>query len=165
MQPFAWALCAGVKDVENRSYAPPASLGALPCWLAIHASKSALDEARHGRRDAIAARCARAGAPLPRDRELARGALVGVVRVVGAAPAGDARVRDSPWAIAGSQCWIVDPRRSRALAAPVPARGRLGLWEPDARARAALDALVAAPAARGARDEAPSADGAVCVID
>ena len=139
VQPFAWALVNGHKDVENRTKPPPRSLE-LPCWIAIHASRSALDEARHGPAAAIAARCSARGASVPPASELPRGAIVGAVRVVGCAPHGDARVGGSAWAIENHECWLVD--RARALSAPIACRGSLGLWRAPAEAAAALDALL-----------------------
>ena len=39
-QPFAWAIAAGFKDVENRSWAPRIELGEI---VAIHAAVTAPD--------------------------------------------------------------------------------------------------------------------------
>lgn len=107
-QPFASAIIAGAKSLENRSWRPPARI--LGERIAIHAGS-----ARHP--------LWRSVLPLW-DGEQPFGALLGTVRVVGVVDHSD-----SPWWI-GPLAWVLeDPI---ALASPIVMPGRLGLWRvPD----------------------------------
>jgi hypothetical protein len=107
-QPWAWAIVAGLKTVENRTrrtrHRGP---------LVIHASKSR----RHRGQD-----FADLLPGLPPWEEMDFGALVGVVEVVGCVPL--AEVEGDPFAI-GPWCWLL--RRARPIRA-VPFRGQVGLF-------------------------------------
>lgn len=136
-QPWAWAIVHAGKDVENRtrniagSYRGP---------LAIHAglSTASVEEAMYD---------PRVRTPYSelvdqgRRPDLRYGAILGVVDLVDAHPAdylpdpgGDpaAYTPCSPWAQYPN--WLLDPmwhlalKNPRALAEPMPYRGRLGLW-------------------------------------
>jgi hypothetical protein len=107
-QPWAWAIAAGLKALENRSWRPPAEL--LGQRIAIHAGTG---PDREGERW-----CAAHGIEVP--AELPRGELVAVARIVGVVEESD----DLWWR--GPLAWrLADVR-------PVPRgirlRGALGLW-------------------------------------
>ena len=90
-QPWAWAVAAGMKRIENRrwrvSYRGP---------LAIHAARVVETEAY--------ARCeALAGRPVPAN--LALGAVIAVVHLADIVMASE--LRGDPWA-EGPWCWLFD---------------------------------------------------------
>lgn len=130
-QPWPWMILAGHKVVENRTwsvnYRGP---------LAIHASKS---------RSWVShvAPLRESGYPIPpTPQELAKqaidddplpfGAFVGVVELIDVVEiVSDDRygLADDPFAT-GPYCWIL--ANPRALAEPIPARGRASLFHVDA---------------------------------
>jgi len=106
--PWAFALVAGWKTVENRAF-PVRHRGPL----LIHASLSRSD---------LGAESDRMPALPPYD-ELVYGAIIGAVELVDCVRLDE--VADLAYAI-GPWCWLVaNPRR---LPAPHTCRGRLGLW-------------------------------------
>jgi hypothetical protein len=127
-QPWAWAIAAGVKDVENRGW-PTAHRG----WLAVHAAATPAD-AREG------ARCAQllaaAGVAAPAEAQLPRSAVVAVVFLHDVLP--PERRLASAWAQPGCFHWLL--RDARALKAPVPCSGQVQLWELSGEVSAAIDA-------------------------
>lgn len=137
-QPWAWAIIHGQKDVENRtrniagSYRGP---------VAIHAGK-AFDFSGAGV-------CREIAADYPRDLGRWRrsdwtfGAIIGVVDLVDVHPARshyeriDAsvygwtrRVCCGAWAMHSHYHLVL--ANPRPFAEPIPAKGKLGLWKPDA---------------------------------
>jgi hypothetical protein len=122
-QPYAWAIAAGHKRVENRTWLPRI----VGVDIAIHAGKT-LDE------DALLAM--QVGSYLP-DRgdapeadQLARGAVVAVARLF-AATRYPAMVQSQLGA--GQLRWFNGPvgwllSDVRRLPEPVPCRGAQGLW-------------------------------------
>ena len=156
-QPWAWAIIHGQKDVENRtrniagSYRGP---------VAIHAALADADNAPDSLwLDAMRDRAT----TVPRDpgksdaRWQPRGVVIGVVNLWAAHPdrdnglccpnisdrhtLGDARPFD--WSM--REHWHLSLSNPRPLATPVPAKGRLGLWTPDADLLAAITAGLPAP--------------------
>jgi hypothetical protein len=137
-QPWAWALAAGVKDVENRDWQPPPK--AVGGFIAIHAGKTWDSEGYPGFVRMLAAASSAAEPPDP--MRVAHGAIVGVARLLSV-------VRDSP------SPWFCGPigwQMGDAVAIePVPCRGDRKLWElpPDVlwevRARYAAARAVRAP--------------------
>lgn len=136
------------KNAENRSWPVPRTIK-LPFTLAIHASKRRWFEGfveyfvncQDGGDGGLLARCQiaeRTGWPR-------YGAILGTVEVWGCVqfsgrpwvanhrclepgdPEHDALV-GNPWA-SGPYCWLL--RNPRPFAAPIPARGRQGLWYAD----------------------------------
>jgi hypothetical protein len=109
-QPWAWAIIAGLKNVENRTrrthHGGP---------LLIHAgitSKSMLATLPDG-------------TPVP-DR-LAFGCLLGTVEVIDCVPVAD--MPPGPF-VEGPWCWLL--RDPKSVPMPIPYRGRLGLFDvPD----------------------------------
>lgn len=108
-QPWAWAIAAGLKDVENRSW-PTSYRGPL----LIHASRKPFPGG--------IAELRRMGIDVPTD-ELVFGAYVARVQLVDCVT--DA---DSEWAIRGMYHFVLE--RAHRFAYPVEARGRLGLFDP-----------------------------------
>lgn len=113
-QPWATAILAHGKDIENRPWQPPAAV--IGRRIGIHAGlrvdQTALREARD------------AGYELPDPPPT--GVLLGTVRVVGTHHADTCRTRCSPWAHRGAWHWeLTDPR---PLAKPIPCRGLQRLW-------------------------------------
>ena len=142
-QPWAWAIVAAGKDVENRSRATP-HRGPL----FVHASKTL-----HGptwRRDAralvgILASLGgkRIALRVPEPEDLPFGAFVGVCEVVGCEKT--PQLTPNPWADPQWFGWALSG--ARALAAPIPASGALGLWYPTlAEADAIAAGIEPAPA-------------------
>ncbi len=129
-RPWPYAIFFGGKAIENRTWAPPAAL--LGQRLAIHAGMGIDDRGS----EALLA----VGGFRGDLRELERGrqvkgfgmfdsGIVGVVTVVGvAASMAQARARgfDERW-WSGPIGWLLG--EARALSRPVPAMGRLGLWD------------------------------------
>jgi hypothetical protein len=121
---WAWAIMAGIKRVENRSwrtrYRGP---------LAIHAGQSRASDAE------ARATLERLGVEVPPDDEIVRGAVLGVVDVVSKAERrlfGNQRsavgVLKGPLAT-GPECWILE--KPRLLDEPIPWAGKQGLWGID----------------------------------
>lgn len=122
-QPWAHLILHGPKRIENRSWGT-----SYRGPLAIHAPAAWAD-------DVPAEIAAELGLPA----DLPRSAFVGVAHLAGGhrCPAGQVC---SPWAAPGQYHWqLADPR---ALAEPIPARGRLGLWPTSVEVDRALRALL-----------------------
>ncbi|HEX4214728.1 MAG TPA: ASCH domain-containing protein [Candidatus Dormibacteraeota bacterium] len=114
-QPWASLIVAGIKDVENRS------------WRTNHRGPL-LIHAGTGRDPVDGWRVHE----VARLVEIPRGALIGMVDVVGC-------VRDSPSRWARPAQWHWELARPWPLPRPVPLRGRLGLFEVDVEGLDGLD--------------------------
>lgn len=144
-QPWAWAIIHGGKDVENRVR----SLGPYRGLVAIHAASREATPY-----DAAAAEVFRlSGSYLMRS---VLGAVIGVVdlryvhvctshRDASDVPmcidaAAPLAATCSPWAqfTPGVRTYHHGLANPRPLAHPIPAKGRLGLWRPDAELEAAI---------------------------
>jgi hypothetical protein len=126
-QPWAWAIAAGHKDVENRTW--QTSYRGL---LAIHAGRTwaPAEEKRACRELLEDPGVVEPGCYVPDRHLLAEGAIVAVVNLVGICSLGDsARCRCSGWGAIGQHHWRL--RNVEALAEPIPWRGAQGLWEID----------------------------------
>lgn len=124
-QPWTWAICHGGKPVENRTWPVPDGLiGAL---LFLHASRSADAGAFADPRIAGLVR-------MPARRALPAGAVVGTARLVGS-HLGTADCC-GPWGDPGAHHWQLED--IRVLSTPIPYRGALGFWRPDAGLRSAV---------------------------
>ncbi|MEV0994617.1 ASCH domain-containing protein [Nonomuraea sp. NPDC050202] len=138
-QPYAWAIAHGGKDIENRSwgagYRGPLAIHAGARWDEDGATDKRILRALHqfGDRFTPPLRVERLGPTavrLLRDGQLTAGAVVAVARVelvcIGQRGCGC----DSPWTVQGQYHWRL--RDVQPLSAPVPCKGRLGLWDlPD----------------------------------
>lgn len=112
-QPWAWALCAGVKDIENRSWT-----NKYRGTIVIVASSNKV------RVTALK----KVGPPRYLPPELfAYGAVVGFVDVLDIEPL-NRKLEDNPWAW-GPYCWRVD--NPRLLPEPIPCKAKLNLYTPD----------------------------------
>jgi hypothetical protein len=139
-QPWAWAIIHGGKDVENRSRN---LAGSYRGPVAIHAGK----HRPAGWTDIGFMRALRAVFHIdaPETTPLHRGAIIGVVDLVGVHHAGTGLTCDpwnlcSPWAQAGHRHLVL--ANPRPLATPIPCTGRRGLWNlPDETATALAAAL------------------------
>jgi ASCH domain len=138
-QPWAWAIVAGIKTVENRSR-PTRHRGPL----VIHASRS---------RRYLKGDYADLLPGLPPWEALDFGALIGVVQVVGSVPLAD--VEGDPFAV-GPWCWLLTgARRIR----PVPYKGQVSLFDVPEHLLVPVDRCSTVPAPgskscvnRGTRD-------------
>ncbi len=140
-QPYAELICRGIKDLETRSWAPPAA--ALGERLAIHAAKRDPDIGEHARDVAAAMALVDHGRPLPLGAVVATCTLADAfeVRAVGGGEttrvAGPSLFIDD-WAYDCYQpeasgdfslyriMWILSD--VEPLDDPIPAEGRQGLW-------------------------------------
>lgn len=130
-QPWAWAICAGFKTVENRTW-----LTNYRGELAIHAGTSREDVAAGlAFLKSLGILC------VPEERDLRCGAIIGVVDLVDCVrvptPAGqkllfpDSCIDQSPFAT-GPWCWLLDsasPERRRLYSEPTVCRGLPGLFD------------------------------------
>jgi hypothetical protein len=128
-QPWAWAIVAGVKRIENRSW-PTSYRGPI----LIHAGKTRKNMRRIY------------GQPLfpeaPDEDSLVFGAVVGGVEIIDCVPVeevADERFAFGPW------CWLL--RNPWLLAHPLPMAGKLRLFESPNNMAASL-ALAGAPIQR-----------------
>lgn len=123
-QPWAWAVAAGHKRIENRTWRPKR---ATKQWIAIHAAKKVDIEAVQ-----------KVAEITGEDPELPLGAIVGVAYldeiVVGASRVDDLDPKDRIW-FTGPFGWLFS--RAIALQDPIPCRGYQSLWflEPSIRSR------------------------------
>lgn len=116
-QPWAWAIIAGIKQIENRTwstrYRGPLAIIAGSSRASLKRGSSFL---------------AKLDVQIPPN--LTFGALIGTVELVDVVPATNARgpFAEGPW------CWLL--ANPQPLANPIPMRGRLGLFDlPPARGR------------------------------
>lgn len=145
-QPWAWAIASGAKNIENRTqgsrYRGPLAIHAGRGW-SERGSESPLIRQLHGDRLGFTIPVA----PMRNVELFPVGAVIAVVQLVDTHPdTGCCR----PW---GESAYVGAGGRLRtaihhlvlddirALPAPLPARGALGLWTPDPDL---LDALRAA---------------------
>lgn len=109
--PWAHAVAWLGKDIENRSWRPPASV--IGTRIAIHAGARATE-------DEWSSVILTSGKPVPLGG-FATSAIVATA-IIGE-PVTES---DSPWFIPGNFGWpLIDVRR---LPEPIPCKGRLGLW-------------------------------------
>jgi hypothetical protein len=129
-QPWASVIATGAKSVENRTW-PTKYRGRL----AIHAGQS--DD-----RGALAVDILWNAVEADLGKPTIRGAILAVAELT------DCHRCDgscSPWAEPGAWHWGLT--NIRGLPEPVPCKGRLSLWTPDAEIRrAVLDQLAGVPA-------------------
>ena len=108
-QPWAWALVAGAKNIENRSWTtgyrgPIVIQAGLPKTVVNEVTKSS-------------------EAALPR-MDFEYGALVGVIDLIDVVPL-DESLESNPWAW-GPYCWKVG--NARRFLKAIPAKGKLKLY-------------------------------------
>lgn len=118
-QPWAWAVVAGFKRIENRSAGSIRSGGMICRRIAVHAA-AGLKQAEY---DWGAWRLGEHGVACPRPEALVRGAIIGAVDVVDIVSESD-----SEWF--GGQMGLV--LENAQMCDPVPSGGALGYfrWSP-----------------------------------
>lgn len=109
-QPWAWAIVAGHKPVENRGWRTKHR-----GWLAIHAALH--DAARFSQGVGFVR-----GQGIEPPAELPCQAVIGLAHVAGVVRFAEC---GGPWAV-GPWCWVLDAVIQ--FRKPVPASGRPGLW-------------------------------------
>lgn len=115
-QPWAWAVVAGHKVIENRSAGAIKSGKMTPGWICVHAAVGlSRDEFRWGHW-----RLQKHGVECPRPEKLIRGAVIGIVEVVDIVDRSD-----SEW-FGGPMGLVLENARPIA---PIPAKGALGYFE------------------------------------
>lgn len=168
-QPWAWALIHGGKTVENRvrylgDYRGPLAIHGGLAWSEQGASDWEVRRAFTSHRlgdPADDSQVWAAEEPARTDDHFRGcfGAVIGVVNLWavhqprpgccvnrGAPPYGD------PWAMDGH--WHMCVADARPLSEPIPAKGRLGLWRPDAELQGAIEARLGARTSSDEMEEA-----------
>lgn len=115
-QPYAWAIMAGIKPVENRSWSTT-----YRGPLAIHAGKAWYDDERFDRIE-LACWCKEYGVEFPSEIHL--GGIVGIVDLVDVVTDHPSEFFDGPYG------WVLANPRPVEF---IPMKGRLGLFEIDDR--------------------------------
>lgn len=141
-QPWSWAIAHAGKRVENRTWAPPASV--IGQRIAIHAGKK-LDVGAHNSLIAHDVAC-----PADYEDGYVRGAVESVATIHGyviceeghakAHGKADCRIVHNMW-FTGPIGWVLTD--VVALPAPVPCRGAQGLWTLPADVESAVLSQVA----------------------
>lgn len=114
-QPWAWAIVAGHKDVENRSTFAVSNGGFAPRPVAIHAAKGMTQAEYEDAHDFMH----RLGVYCPRPDQLVRGAIIGAATVTAVV-----REHESPW-FCGPRGLVMTAARQ---VEPIPAAGALGYF-------------------------------------
>lgn len=115
-QPWAWALMEGGKDIENRTWATT-----YRGPLAIHAAAGMTQQEYRRATDYLQRVVGVPYAAIPKKADLSFGAFLGTVQL-----ADCVTTWDSPW-FEGPYGFVV--KTPRRLDQPIPAKGRLGLWD------------------------------------
>jgi hypothetical protein len=125
-QPWAWCIAAGVKLVENRTWATN-----YRGPLAIHAGKTVDHESIAMVKNLLVELgvIPDLEAKVPHPHLKATGAVLAVADLTGICT-DSARCRCGPWAAIGPKHWRLKDD-VQALAEPLPARGAQGLWGLD----------------------------------
>ena len=135
-QPWAWALVAGAKDIENRSWSTDYR---GPIIIQVSSTKSEVN------------RWIKAGDATLSDTVFTYSALIGVVDVIDVVPL-QQDLEHNPWA-SGPYCWRV--ANARVFKEPITAKGKLSLYNLDAalesRARNAMSTASQAEIDAGGR--------------
>jgi len=112
-QPWAWAIVAGHKPVENRSWATSYRGPVL-----IHAGKTASKRYMAERAAEIAEKF---GLSVPAIGDLPLGGIVGIADLVDCLP-----THPSPWYIQGEFAWVLANARPLPF---LPCKGQLGFFD------------------------------------
>lgn len=108
-QPWAWAIVAGAKTIENRSWSTDYR---GPIVIQASTTKAAVNQ------------LARSATPRLPPLPVAYSALIGVVDLLDVVPMSE-QLEENPWAW-GPYCWRLG--NARAFAEPIPAKGKLNLY-------------------------------------
>ena len=112
-QPFAWAICAGAKDIENRSW----TIKYRGQMVIVASSKASVIKEYQ---KAAKPKALNAG-------HLTISAAIGVVDIVDVVPLSPT-LEDNLWAF-GPYCWKLE--NARLFKKPIPCKGKLNLYSPD----------------------------------
>jgi hypothetical protein len=151
--PWAWAVAHAGKDVENRKTRCPSLLGER---IAIHAGVAPKTDAEYVRHEEDFRSIWKVGGVLPGSGQMGPdyGCIVAVATVIGWVDVADRKLThgerdageavfhnglESPW-LAGPFGWLLHDVRT--LAAPIPARGKQGIWTVAADAEARILAQI-----------------------
>lgn len=150
-QPWAWAIVAGFKDIENRTtFAINKGRLDLRGPICVHASKGMTRDEYDSARDFMAA----LAVECPPAADLVRGAIIGAVEVVDCV-----RKSDSPWFVGPRGLVLRNPVR---FGLPIPCVGQLGRFQwrgSDGEVEKPLPWMLGARRAPGAvKTQAPSTD-------
>ena len=125
-QPWAWAVAAGYKRIENRTWSPVPGAFRLGERIAIHAGKT-LDQSfpwrdlEHAHKGPLPA-----GVTVPGTGELVFGAIIATAKVTRFVAVPDKlSPTDRAW-FQGPWGWMLED--VRRVAPPVEVRGALSLW-------------------------------------
>lgn len=122
-RPWAWAIAAGIKRVENRTWRTRfRGLIAIHAGLGICTGRELLEQLGH---------------VVPAYEEMPAQAIIAVARLVDCVPV--AEVKDDPLAF-GPWCWLLEDVRAIE---PIPCGGRLSLWTVPRNLRRILAARLA----------------------
>jgi hypothetical protein len=126
-QPWAWAVCAGGKTVENRT------------WKTAHRGLLIIQASASKQRVQELIKRADSGSKAVAALDFEYGALIGAIEVLDCVPYG-AHLESDPWA-AGPYCWTLS--KPHLFEKPIPYKGKINIYAlPDemaAKARAQLD--------------------------
>ena len=109
MQPWAWLVCMGYKDIENRNYP------ATPRRIYVHTSKT-IDKVAY-------CRVPYTLLPIPEIAYSNLGAIIGEVDITGCVDKSD-----SPWFVGPYGFTLANPV---LYDKPIPCKGRLGFFTPE----------------------------------
>ena len=115
-QPWAWLICAGYKDIENRDWKLPAYGFFPPQRIYVHASKVADWEAimnNYLRKKMVD--------KIIKGRQLSLGAIIGEVDIIDCVTQSK-----SPWFVGEYGFVLINPI---LYGEPIPYKGRLGFFE------------------------------------
>lgn len=120
-QPFASAIMARKKLVENRSWGP--SIGGEGVWLVVHSSKDAVTESPNDEHAKHLQQLRAVWPQMPPIGTLPTSSILGLMHISGVRPASDLT---DPQAV-GPQCWEIDA--VAPFEEPIGGiRGSLNLW-------------------------------------
>jgi len=135
-QPWAWLICAGYKDVENRNWwihmPPLMNYPATPRRIYVHTGKTidkkALEWIANRIPKSLTEEFMLNGAPVP--GMLTTGAIIGEVDIVGCLYRhGEENPNYSPWHEIGMYGLLL--ANPALYDKPIPCKGKLGFFEPD----------------------------------
>jgi hypothetical protein len=120
--PWAWAILHAGEDIENRTWKTK-----MRGTVAVHASQTMSRASHESALEEI--RKIAPSVNVPTYEEMVRGAIVGLVDVVGCE-----EHTKSNWHVRGHYGFVL--ANPRVLRKPIPCNGRLSFWDvPDALAR------------------------------
>lgn len=131
LQPWAWAITAGFKPLENRGWSPPRR-----GWFAVHAGKSM----KHLRADVIELRHQLDAAQLSSvavPQDFVHGRIIAVAHLADVFTVNTVPARMKPWFM-GPLAFHLD--RVVMLTRPIEAKGALNFWRVGERETAAVNA-------------------------